>query len=106
MAAKVKGFSKLKKQHAGHIDARDILTPTTDHLLAAVVWHCIVLRAYVALSTNRAGSSVKVFIKFEDEELVEWCNTPEEAMEKLAQINDVLVETAVERGLVTKASPA
>lgn len=104
MANKVKGFSKLRKEHAGHIDAQHIMSPATDPLLATVVWHCVVLGAFFSLSTNRAKSAVKVYIKLEDETLTEWCNTPEEAVQKLAEINDVLVATAVERGLVTMAS--
>lgn len=104
MAPKVKGFSKLKKNHAGHIDAHSILSPSTDPLLTSVIWHCVVLGAYFAMSTNRAKSSVKIYVKLADEELTEWLNTPEEAIERLAEINDCLVEMAVERGLVKLAS--
>lgn len=104
MPPKAKGFSKLRKEHAGHIDAHSILSPTTDPLLTSVLWHCVVLGAYVALSTNRAKSAIKVYIKAGDEDLTQWFNTPEEAISGLAEINDCLVEMCVERGLVTLAS--
>ena len=106
MAKKPAGFSKLLKQHAGHIDAREILSPATDPLLVVVIWHCVVLGAYVAISCNRAKSSIKLYIKLGDEELTQWFNTPEEALSGLADVNDCLVEMAQDRGLVTKAPEA
>jgi len=105
-AKKPAGFSKLKKNHAGHIDARDILSPTTDPFLAMIIWHCVVLGAYVAVSTNRAKSSIKLYVKLGDEELTQWFNTPEEALSGLAEVNDCLVEMCLERGLTTKPADA
>jgi len=106
MAKKPSGFSKLKKNHAGHIDARELLSPTTDPLLVSVIWHSIVLGAYFAISCNRAKSAVKVYVKLGDEENEQWFNTPEETISGLAELNDVLFEMALERGLVQKPSAA
>lgn len=106
MAKKPVGFSKLKKDHAGHIDAREILVPSSDALLVNVVWHSVVLGAYFAISCNRAKSALKVYIKLAEEEVSVWCNTPEECVEKLAELNECLVEMCRDRGLIDKAPAA
>jgi hypothetical protein len=96
------GFSKLLKKHTNNIEAQEILSPNTDQALLNVINHCVTLRAFFAISTSRAGNSVQVYIKLDDEQMKEWLNTPEEALDKLIEIDDCLVESMRDRGLLKR----
>lgn len=99
---KVRGFSKLKNDHAGHIDVGSILSTNCDPLLVSLLWHVAKLGAYFGLGTNRARSAVQFYVKYGDETIKEWANTPEEAVEKLASILEAVVETCEDLGRIEK----
>jgi hypothetical protein len=101
-APKPKGFSKLKKNHAGHIDACDIMSNNTDPILASCVHYALKLGCFFSLGTNRAKSAVKIYLKYGAEVYDDWANTPEECVEKLTEVLAVLVEYCQDLGLVEK----
>lgn len=101
-APKAKGFSRLKKQHAGHIDAHDILSNNTDPILVSCVHYSLRLGCFFSVGTNRAKSAVKLYLKYGADVYDDWCNTPEEAVEKLTELLSVLVDMCVEAGIVEK----
>lgn len=105
-AKKVRGFSKLANDHAGHVDVGSILSTNTDPLLVSLLWHCSKLGAYFAQSTNRARSAVQFYIKYEKDEIKRWANTPEEAVEVLSELLEAVVETCEDLGRIEKRQEA
>lgn len=92
------GFSTHKKKARNNMEIPDILTPNTEALFSAVVYHALLCGACFIATTNRARSGVKIKLMLDDDHVEEWMNTPEEAQEHLFDMNEMLVETARARG--------
>lgn len=92
------GFAQHKKKARNNMEIPDILTPNTEALFNSMSYHALLCGACLILNTNKARSAIKIKLLLDDDSIEEWLNTPEEAQEHLFNLNEVLVETARERG--------
>lgn len=94
------GFSSHKKKARNNMTIPDILTPNTEALFNSMIYHALCCGACVILNTNKALSAIKVKFLLDDDSEEDWMNTPEEAQEIMYNFDQMLIETARDRGLL------
>lgn len=96
------GFARRNKTAKNNMTIEEIVGGASEHLIAAVSYHSALNGACLMQSTNRSRSAIKFTLMLGDDREEWWCNSPEEFLSNLAEINDLLVETAIEHGHLTK----
>jgi hypothetical protein len=92
------GFANRKRKARNNMEIPDILTANTETVLASVVYMSALCGACFIINTNKARSAVKITLLLDEDREEEWLNTPEEATDKLVELNEMLVETARAKG--------
>lgn len=92
------GFASHKKKARNNMEIPDLLVLGTEPLLTAVTYHAALAGACFMQNTNRARSAIKWTLLLDDDREEFWANTPEEAVDALGEINDLLIETCRDRG--------
>lgn len=100
------GFARRNKTAKNNMTIEELLGGVSEHLIAAVSYHAALCGACLIQTTNRSRSAVKFALMLGEDKVEEWCNSPEEATEKLADLNDLLVQTAQELGFLQKPPKA
>lgn len=100
------GFARRGKTAKNNMTIEEIVGGASEHLIAAVSYHSALCGACLIQTTNRSRSAIKFTLMLGDDKEDYWCNSPEEFLSNLAEMNDILVETCIARGYLQKPPKA